>query len=331
MFLPSATKARLILTVLIILLVFACKDDNVQRTESETSENTITIKVPGLSEQIQILHLTDTHISILDESEKEFHQYSKRMDEAYTERKHYKSGILASPAKHFSNLLKKIKSNPADLIVLTGDIINNPSPSSVSFVKNALDSTRIPYLYIAGNHDWHYEGMAGSLNSLRDEWVERSLKPLYNGRNPLYYQVDWQGIKIIALDNSTYQLNDAQFAFLKHELKKGLPTIVLVHIPFYHAGYSGSSVGTCGDPRWGYETDRNYEIERRERWPESGNLESTIKSVELIKHSNNIVAIFAGHKHQQRSDSFSKTSKQYITAAGIDGSHQIFNFFPEKD
>lgn len=53
------------------------------------------------------------------------------------------------------------KEQKVDRIVLTCDIINNPSKSSVDFVHKSIQNTGIPSIYIAGNHDWHYEGMKG--------------------------------------------------------------------------------------------------------------------------------------------------------------------------
>ena len=38
---------------------------------------------------------------------------------------------------------------------------------------------------IQGNHDWHYEGMSGELDALRDTWINNRLHSLYQGNNPL--------------------------------------------------------------------------------------------------------------------------------------------------
>ncbi len=130
--------------------------------------------------------------------------------------------------------------------MLTGDIVNNPSRSSKNFVYTALEDSGIEYLFISGNHDWHYEGMKGTADELRDKWANETLKPLYKGKNPLYYASVKAGINFVAIDNSTYQVSQQQLDFFKAELQKNKPTVLLCHIPIY-TGLVGEKVSTCGD------------------------------------------------------------------------------------
>ena len=43
------------------------------------------IRVDGLSGPLTLLHVTDSHLSILDQAEAHYHRYSSRMDNAYRE------------------------------------------------------------------------------------------------------------------------------------------------------------------------------------------------------------------------------------------------------
>ena len=52
----------------------------------------------------------------------------------------------------------------ADVITLVGGIFSFPSELAIEWVLSKLKDTNIPYIYIAGNHDWHYEGMGVHLN-----------------------------------------------------------------------------------------------------------------------------------------------------------------------
>jgi hypothetical protein len=69
-----------------------------------------------------------------------------------------------------------------------------------------LQKVGIPYLFTAGNHDWHYEGMPGSSDYLRETWIKKRLTPLYQGENPLYAVRKINGIRILTIDNSTYEI-----------------------------------------------------------------------------------------------------------------------------
>ena len=50
------------------------------------------------------------------------------------------------------------------------------------------------------------------------------------------------------------------------------------------------------------DSDRTFEVERRLRWPENGNLPSTIKFVELVKIASNLIGILTGHTHRAQVD-----------------------------
>ena len=82
---------------------------------------------------------------------------------------------------------KEIK---ADAITLIGDIFSIPSELAIEWVLSKLKDTGIPNIYTVGNHDWHHEGMEGTLESSRDKWIEKRLIPLYQGNHPLMAAYD---------------------------------------------------------------------------------------------------------------------------------------------
>ncbi len=289
---------------------------------------TAEIRVGGLKKAVTVLHVTDTHISVLSDDEKQYHAFGARMDKAYLKRRNRVTGKVAPPADHFRGLLKTAKQKKVDLIALTGDIVNNPSASSVAFVDKAVRETGIPDLYISGNHDWHYEGQEGTADELRRTWTETALKPLYRGRDPLAYAVQTGGINFVAIDDSTYQVNEKQLAFFKAEAARGLPTVLLVHIPIHLPCFAKGGVSTCGNPKWGWDNDRGYKVERRIRWARTGNLKSTVAFVEAVRKSENLVAVLAGHQHRVRADDVSAGSKQYITGPSCDGVSRLVTFNP---
>lgn len=286
-----------------------------------------TIHTTGITSVLTVMHITDSHISKIDSAESTFFEFSARMDKAYSNPVHYLSNEPGSKADHFHEIIQKAKESNADLIVLTGDIINNPSKSSVSFISETLEGSGIEYLYISGNHDWHYEGMPGTADELRKKWINESLLPLYKGQNPMYYATERAGINFVGIDNSTYQINEQQLDFFKGELQKNKPTVLFCHIPIY-PGMAGEKVNTCGDPKWGYDSDRNFEVERRLRWSETGNLPSTQMFVELVKSSPNLIAVLTGHTHRAKVDTLQNNLRQYRTQAAYSGAHRLVTFKP---
>jgi DNA repair exonuclease SbcCD nuclease subunit len=179
------------------------------------------------------MQITDSHISIADESESDLMKYGERMHKAYMyPRKHYSLDTSETTFSYLDDLLLKAKKERVDLLLLTGDIVNFPSVVSVKYVYDRLMKTGIPWLYISGNHDWHYEGMEGNIDSLRQTWIGKSLMPLYKGLNPLYYSKVIDGINFVGIDNSTNQVNEMQVLFLKDQLTKKEPVILISHIPY---------------------------------------------------------------------------------------------------
>ena len=297
-------------------------------TVHSSTKATAEIRAGGLTKAFTVLHVSDSHISVRDAGEKAYHSYAARMDKAYLKKKHVVTGKIAPPADHFLGLMKTAKEKKVDLIALTGDIVNNPSASSVAFVDKAVRDTGIESLYVSGNHDWHYEGMKGTADELRKTWTETALKPLYRGRAPLCYAVQAGGINFVAIDDSTYQVNEKQLAFFKTEAARGLPTVLLVHIPLHLPCFDKGGVSTCGNPKWGWDNDRGYKVERRLRWAKEGNLKSTTAFVETVRKTENLLAILAGHQHRARADKASPAAVQYLTAPACDGSNRLVTFRP---
>ncbi|MEM9143269.1 MAG: metallophosphoesterase, partial [Bacteroidota bacterium] len=188
-----------------------------------------------------------------------------------------------------------------------------------------LKDTGIPYIYVAGNHDWHYEGMDGPLDVLRDTWITNRLLPLYQGNHPLMTAYDVKGIRFLAVDNSTYGINADQLAFFLEQVATDLPLVLLVHIPMYAPG-KNVSFG-CGNPNWGAATDRNYKIERRPKWPESGHTQTTLDFHKAVFNAPNLLGVFSGHIHQN-SIEIIKGKPQIVSDDNASGGYLDIDFLP---
>ena len=259
-------------------------------------ENRVNLFSDLIKEPIKVVLAADSHLWRDDERGDPYREYSDRMSKAYNQTVHFKTGEPTHPEKAFEETLQFAVESGADLLALPGDIFSWPSEAAIEWAHERLDKIGIPYIYVAGNHDWHYEGMPGKLEALRDTWIEKRLLPLYQGLNPLMAAYDIKGVRFVAIDNSTYQVSEQQLEFFKQQVKSDMPLVLLVHIPFYAPG---RSVGFgCGHPEWGAATDKNHEIERRPRWPEQGHTKSTMDFYQEVFTASNLLAVFAGHIHR---------------------------------
>ena len=280
-----------------------------------------------IKEKIKIVHIADTHLYMDDYRGKPFLNYSKRMASAYNQTTHFKTRKKTNPKKSFDRALKFAKEVNADVITLVGDIFSFPSELAIEWVLSKLDAIGIPYIYIAGNHDWHYEGMKGKLVTLRDKWIEKRLMPLYQGNNPLMAAYDIKGIRFLAIDNSTYEVNDEQLSFFSQQVESGMPLVLLVHIPMYAPGKK-ISFG-CGNPFWGAATDRNFELEKRPKWPKNGHSKTTFEFHKKVFESSNLIGVFAGHIHRN-SIEIIKGKPQIVSDDNASGAYLDIDFSPLK-
>ena len=278
-----------------------------------------------IKEKLKIVHIADTHLFMDDDRGIPFQEYSNRMAKAYNQTTHFKNRKKTNPNECFENTLTYAKEIKADLIALVGDIFSFPSELAIEWVLSKLDETGIPYVYVAGNHDWHYEGMSGNLDLLRNTWINKRLLPLYQGNNPLMAAYDIKGIRFLAIDNSTYEINKDQLEFFSSHADSGLPLVLLVHIPMYAPGKK-ISYG-CGNPNWNASTDRNYNLERRPRWPEEGHSQVTFDFYNKVFNTSNLLGIFTGHIHKT-SIEITKGKPQIVSDDNASGGYLEIDFLP---
>ena len=279
----------------------------------------------ALREKVKVVVIGDTHLHLDDARGEPYRAYSGRMAKAYNQTKHVQTGAATTPQESFERALALAKESRADLLALAGDIISFPSEAAVEWARTRLEASGVPYLYVSGNHDWHYEGLPGSEVALREEWTVKRLRPLYQGRHPLMAAVDVKGVRFVAIDDSTYEILPEQLTFFREQVASGKPLALVMHIPLYAPG---RDVGFgCGHPSWGAASDRHWEVERRPRWPEKGHTAATLAFRREVFAAPNLLGVFAGHTHQQTLDCVSGTP-QFVVAANAAGGYLEADFLP---
>lgn len=274
-----------------------------------------TIFLPGLTEPVSVLQIADSHLSCDAEADAEFLSYSKRMGGGTVTTKRF---------EYFDTLLKKARDEKFDLIALTGDILNYPSATGVRAVLERLENNDVPFLYTAGNHDWHYEGMDGSSEELRKVWIEKRLKPLYQDKDPAASSTVLKGVNFICIDNSTYEISPGQLEFYRRQAARPEPIVLLTHIPLYMPSLDHFS---CGSPDWCEAKDPYYKIERRPPWPKDGCSETTRNFVREVWGTPRLAGVFVGHTHRA-STIIAGKNVQYVAAAALSGATRTIRIRP---
>ena len=272
--------------------------------------NKIRMQRLGLKKAVRLLILADSHLSIDDERGEPYKDYSKRMAQ------YFKQSI-----QNLEKITTAAQKQKYDMILMLGDMVSFPTPKGVETLLEAIKPLETPYAYIAGNHDWHYEGEEGTEIELRKKWCDKTLAPLFQDRNPLCYNMMLNGLNIVMMDTSVYEILPEQLEFWRDQVKVGMPMLLCCHIPLW---VPGRSVGWgVGHPDWNAAHDRNWQIERRPRWPETGHAEVTKAFQKEVFAAPNLVGIVAGHVHRQCYDSYCGKFQITSHATGFGGSLEI--------
>lgn len=291
---------------------------------SSTGPN-INIYSSAVSDTVRLMVFADTHLWMSDEREEPYREYSARMAGAYHSVKHFQTGAPTTPEESFLATIRLAQQRGVDAIAMLGDIVSYPSERGVEWIGEVLDTVAIPCYYTSGNHDWHYEGMEGSSESLREKWRGERLMSLFGDNDPDAYTVDVKGVRLLLVDDSNYKITPEQRDAVAAEVKSGKPFILMHHIPLYAPSRSVSF--GIGHPEWSAATDKNYKIERREQWPAEGHTEVDYEFYDLATSAPNLLASIAGHVHSYGVDII-HGRPHYTVGANAQGAYYIVNIMP---
>ena len=274
--------------------------------------------MPSYKGACRFMVVGDSHLTIDDARGEPFKEYSGRMSKPYRSALHFRTGRPIASPDGFEYALAEAQKMKVDFLALVGDIVSFPSEAGVEYVRKRLDASGLNWMYISGNHDWHYEGLPGTEMALRAEWTKKRLAPLYQGADPMMASRVVKGIRFVFIDNSLYEILPEQLAFWKQEAAKGEPVALMMHIPLYMPGYDPREAG-CAHPEWGAKVDPHWKIERRPQWPEAGHTQTTFAFREAVFSTPNLLGVFVGHDHCPMF-AFDRGHVQCVTAANADGS-----------
>jgi len=215
-----------------ILLITACtflltgcgeKKTKVIITEENVAEETIVVE--GLSRDYDLLFLTDTHMVV--GSSKDTEQIAVNGAERVPQ---FVDDTGVSSALQFPAWMTYAKEQQVDAVLFGGDIIDYPSAGNLEHLQKNLDTLTQPYIYTLGNHDWTYPWEY--MTDKGEEEYLPLLEPMMQG-NTAIQRLDVGELTIVAVDNSSNQVNPKALEAYEEILAEDRPTIVLVHVPFF--------------------------------------------------------------------------------------------------
>lgn len=135
--------------------------------------------------------------------------------------------MLGEAIQHLQQLDRR-----PDLVLLTGDLVDEGQPAEYAAARALLAELAIPYLVIPGNHDQR--------ENLRAAFADHTYLPK---AGPLHYCMDDYPVRIVALDSTVPGLHHGDIAqdgldWLQATLAADTskPTVVMLHHPPFVCG-----------------------------------------------------------------------------------------------
>ena len=259
---------------------------------------TFYLKMKELKRSYTFYHMADGHVMILGQEEGEA---EKKWAEQHYEKWFHNVG---DPLETMSEMIDHMLEHGGDGLMIAGDQVDYISDINVTSIKKQLARLPMDILYVYGNHE------GGSYTRQIDD--TKVYYPVYEDvmyGNPSYWVKDYEDFLIVGMDNSAREITASQLAFLKEQIARKMPIIMVLHVPLYTEEIAGTV---------------------REKWGEQGHITFTIGTAEhsenarefcsLIKSpDSNVAAIFAGHLHRAHVGEFAPGRLQYVAAPACEG------------
>lgn len=258
----------------------------------------------GLEKPFSVLHISDTHFTSAYPEENEIRQNLKQ------KRTQLFGGLQEMS---FRDSVEWAKEH-VDYIVHTGDFIDWQSEANFDLVSKYYGDRMAGAM---GNHEFSPD--LGK--SLPKPTVDEKYKDLSRERLQSIFPFDISfqsqiinGVNFITLDDVYGYVTEEQVERFKAEIRKGLPIVLCMHVPFIT-----DNIWRAVQRYW---VDKGP-IQSAAVPPVSGDLKVqrndkvTADFIRYLKKQKLLKAILTGHEHFSIEERFSKTAMQFVTSGNF--------------
>lgn len=284
----------------------------------------ITIPV-GATAPFKALHISDSHLTRSDSTDNE-----RKRKLAVKRKKIFKEAEL--------QLAKAVRHcNENNMLLLhSGDLIDFVTDANLEYVKETF--AQVNCFASVGNHEFsQYVGEAKEDAAYKAQNYDNVQKAYPNDITFASRVIN--GVNFIAIDDVYYNFTDRQLKLMKKEVKKGLPIVMLCHVPLYteghrefrQAGDPTKTLAVTGAPAeitdaYPVRKDLPDELYWKNTCVSQKADKPTLRFINWLKKQPELKAILCGHLHYFHQSSFSPTATQYIVGAGYNGNAYEIEF-----
>ncbi|MDR0220197.1 MAG: metallophosphoesterase [Lachnospiraceae bacterium] len=303
----------LCLITLYASLITGCETPKEPAVTDGLNIKTEEIIIAGLEGEYRFLFFSDLHMALAGEGDSpEIRDYVAERSAAFDG-----ASSLTAPAK-LAALVEAANAQTLDAVLMGGDIIDCPTPAALASLSQNLKLLDAPYLFALGNHDYTFPWEYFSEKSLTEYLPElaTSVDVAADGFSIL----ELDGLVVVALDDSTNQINPAALSRLEAVLAQQKPVIILMHVPLVTDGNADLLAKSL--EVWGPDPEGNSRVLLgfSGLWPNEGSR----RFMDMIFAKDSpVVAILAGHAHFPHRDVLEPGIVQIIAAPAYEGNATI--------
>ena len=254
------------------------------------------IVIPGVKREHVFMHITDSHIDVVDElsTEEEREKYNYQLElwakykKSFAEKfnEPYGEPQTIPMLEAFEKMLALAEELQPEALLMSGDNLDNMHPAGERYLVKRMAEYPGTFLAVPGNHEDP---------ALPGVW-ETGVRTL-----------DYEGFRIAAVDDSRLTVSSEDLAALKALCDEGIPIIILCHAPI--ATPLCMETMSKLDPYF-YFTEESED-------------ENARAFIELCVSNDMIRAIICGHVHGYHKMEFAPGKTQIIGSQGHAGAVDI--------
>lgn len=257
----------------------------------------------GAEKPFTVLHVCDIHLTRTDARD------SDALRELSEKRK-----LVYPDSEAMIDEITALSQSSGYPVLATGDLMDFNSPANRERVTRFVSET--DSILIPGNHDYRpFGGMGYDVPESRNASLPQVQEAF---GNTLYMSAHVRnGVNIVSLDNVYYRFDAGQLTALKKEVEKGLPILLLLHVPLYHPICFDAVV----NEKRAYASLVAVPEEKMQDYPPKRYTqqiadEITRETVDYICRTTAIKAILCGHVHKDVEAVLCDRLPQYVTSIG---------------
>jgi hypothetical protein len=268
----------------------------------------------GATAEFTALHVSDSHLTLVnddDAGDTRKINLANNRSRTFPNAEHYLGeAIAAARANH-------------ELLLHTGDLIDFVSCGNLECASQTF--TADDWYASSGNHEFSkYVGEATEDAAYKADSYDLVQAAFPNDITFASRVVN--GVNFVAIDDVYYNVTEAQHELFELEVAKGLPIILMCHVPFYLPGLCAEQLahGSCA-----YVTGAPLEITSQypaARAAQQQTDQPTADFIAWLKEQPLLKGILCGHLHKYHEERFSPTAMQYVCSGGFQGQVQRITF-----